>query len=862
MPARLPTLLRQILFPRSLRGRYLLISILTSMILILAAGIGWYFVRSTTEQQIDRIQARTDAGMLINDLETTTRRVENTLNEFIRSPTEERIRIVHVQKQLLSTAIGNLHKVSWFHSDATLQAILEQLTRDVGKLQERIDELIRIRTTPGSWFPAMQILENSMLPQYNIISTEISLIINEIENEVHTPMERGYLHAFMELRHLVERMVSEFRLLVSNRFGVFSDDPVKAIAVRLNNIQIYRRQIDTILNRLATTEQQAYFDIQHPYSVAEIRTDISRWTEQYETVVAMLLDDNWRYDISYLENDIQPLIAKTHQRLESIKLELAVGSARDITRLTNVATWLSNIVILLAVGSVLVLMLWFIIFNRTLLVPVARISEALRHEARNGEPLHVPEGKVVETRLLTEAFDEMRNQVRSRQAHLDFLAYHDPLTNLPNRALFRDRLQHALDRALRDDKLVSLLFLDLDRFKQINDTLGHDVGDQLLCKMAARIQDNVRIADTVARLGGDEFAIIVEDIDNISQVTPIAEKVLRSFEEPFDLEHRQLHATTSIGIATCPMDGTDAETLFRNADTAMYYSKERGPNGYQHYSDEMTARITAFLLTEFQLRNAIRQKQFTIHYHPIIDIGTGRIAACEALLRWQHDKRGLLLPDDFLKVLEETGLIMPVSHWIIRRTLADFARFKQVYTQPLCLTINFSPNLLQDGSTINILGPAIEANKIDAADIIIEITEEALTYGQGNSFDILEALKEMGVKIAIDDFGKGQSSLSRLRKLPIDIVKIDKDFVGEVPGNSDDSELISAIIAMAHKLRKWVIAEGVEELAQYDFLVDHGCDAVQGYLFNQPMDFDSMRHYLQQPAPAVHSSPLHRKART
>ncbi len=860
MPRRLPRLLHQWLFPRSLRGRYLQLALVSSLVLLLAASLGWYFVRNTTESQIERIQSRTEADMLVSELETTARRLEIELYKFINSPGEEHIRTIRVQRQLLAGTVENLRQLRWFRSDDTLQAVLEPLSHDIASLQKGVDELIRIRTTAGMWFPAMQRLEENMLPQYNRISAMITLSISELESEASTADERQYLRQLTELRYLVERMISEFRLLISNRFGVFSDTPIRAISLRLNNIELYRQQIRDQLDRLAALENRVKPDLILTWSMVDIRDNIARWTHHQQQVVNMLVADDWRYDISYLEKHIQPLIDRTQQRLESIKLELGVGSARDITRLTEVANRLSYMVILLTAGGILALLLWFLIFNRTLLVPIGRIAEALRHEAKDDDPLPVPQGKVTETRLLTEAFDEMRKQVRSRQAHLDYLAYHDPLTGLPNRTLFRDRLQHAIDRALRDGKMVSLLFLDLDRFKQINDSLGHDVGDELLRKMATRLQENVRTADTVARLGGDEFAVIVEDVEDNGQLTAIAEKILGSFEEPFKLERRQLHTTTSIGIATCPADGSDVETLFRNADTAMYYSKERGPNGYFFYSDEMTARITTFLLTENQLRSAIRNNEFELHYHPVIDLSSGEIAACETLLRWTHDKRGILLPAEFLDVLEETGLIMPVSHWIIRRALSDYTQFRKAASTPFALTINFSPNLLRDNSILDILGPALESNGIPPSDIIIEITEEAIMHEQGTTIDVLLALKKMGVRIAIDDFGKGQSSLSRLRKLPIDIVKIDKDFVAEVPGNTDDSELITAIIAMAHNLRKWVVAEGVEDAAQYEFLREHDCDAAQGFLFSLPLSAGAMYDYLKRPAGTDEDSELRRKA--
>jgi diguanylate cyclase (GGDEF)-like protein len=832
--------------PKSLRGRYLITAGILSTLLLMVAAIGWLYVKQSTGAQVQRIQQRTEAADAINDLESQIRSLEATLHEEIIQPGPVRATLLTRHFRYVRSAIDRLMNSAWAASDPVLGSLGEQLTIDTDRLETRTQELLATRQNVNEWFPAYVTMQERMLPNYRRFSSAVHLAIEESESALQSPGQISVLRLLTAARHAADQLVSEFRLMVANRFGIFSSEPDVGMKTRVANIQVFSQDLNRLLSELMDLDDAGMLGIQQRDSLQEMVIGYRQWLKYYTEVEATLNSGNWRRDLPILKDSIDPLVLQIRQRISSIRLELAVGSARDITQLTAATKSLSNFVVILAGAVILLLMLGYLGIRQSLLVPIGQISHALKAEANGHAFVQIPHATTIEARNLTEAFDEMRNQVRQRQAHLDFLAHHDPLTHLPNRVLFRDRLQNAINRSLRQSTRACLMFLDLDRFKQINDSLGHNTGDTLLKSVAKRLTHNVRHVDTVARLGGDEFAIIVEDISDPAQISIVADKILRAVAEIVEIESRQLHVTTSIGIATCPDDGTDVDTLTKNADTAMYHSKEQGPNGFTFYSAEMTARMTEFFSKELALRDAVARDEFTLFYQPIIDAKTGVASGCEALIRWQHPERGILAPGEFLEVLEDTDLITPVTHWVIERALSDFKLFRALTRQNFSLSINISARLLEEQSIVDVLKPALERNGIPPGDLIIEITEDTLMKRANQAERALLALKDIGVRIAIDDFGKGQSSLNRLRRFPIDIVKIDRDFVRDVPTDAYDSELVTAIVAMAHSLRKNVVAEGVETNAQYDFLLLNKCDHIQGYLFSKPISAESLYDFLSR----------------
>ncbi|WP_127478305.1 putative bifunctional diguanylate cyclase/phosphodiesterase [Sulfurivermis fontis] len=425
--------------------------------------------------------------------------------------------------------------------------------------------------------------------------------------------------------------------------------------------------------------------------------------------------------------------------------------------------------------------------------------------------------------------------LKETQTRLDFLAHHDPLTELPNRLLFTARLEHAIERAARDHDLFGLLFIDLDRFKTINDSLGHQFGDRLLIEVARRLRGLVRRADTIARLGGDEFVVLLERLNIPGEATTLAHKIVSAMRQPFHLHDSELHVGCSIGITLYPEDGTDAVTLLKNADTAMYRVKDSGRDGYCKFSPDLSEAADEKLTLENALRLAIRDQQLLLHYQPIIDLRQQRIIAVEALARWPHAERGMVPPDQFIPLAEETKLILPLGAWVAGEAIAQFMRWRAQGIAPEYISINASGVQLFHPSFADTLFALLREHQMEGRCLQVELTENVLLRDINSCRHVLERLRDHGVRIAIDDFGTGYSSLAYLKQLPIDDLKIDRSFVRDIPGDANDCAITEAIIGMARNLGLETVAEGVETLEQEKFLAHVGCNKVQGYHYARPL---------------------------
>ncbi|MBT8769027.1 bifunctional diguanylate cyclase/phosphodiesterase [Metapseudomonas boanensis] len=435
-------------------------------------------------------------------------------------------------------------------------------------------------------------------------------------------------------------------------------------------------------------------------------------------------------------------------------------------------------------------------------------------------------------------FSDISERKASEQ-RIHRLAYYDGLTHLPNRTLFQDRLHTALQHAERHQEWVVLMFLDLDRFKPINDSLGHAAGDRMLKDVAVRLAACVDEDDTVARMGGDEFTLLLQPRATregaLNRAIHVAEQILASLDRPFVLEGREFFVTASIGIALSPQDGRELSQLMKNADTAMYHAKERGKNNFQFYQADMNARALERLELESDLRHALEQGEFLLYYQPQFSGDGRRLTGVEALLRWRHPTRGLVPPADFIPVLEELGLVVQVGDWVLSEACRQLKCWHQAKMRLPKISVNLSARQFADGQLAERIAAIIEDRGLPPACLELELTESILMRDVGAAMQILESLKRLGLCIAVDDFGTGYSSLNYLKQFPIDVLKIDRSFVDGLPDGERDAQIARAIIAMAHSLNLAVIAEGVETQAQLNFLREHGCDEVQGYLFGHPM---------------------------
>ncbi|HZE10783.1 MAG TPA: EAL domain-containing protein [Burkholderiales bacterium] len=468
------------------------------------------------------------------------------------------------------------------------------------------------------------------------------------------------------------------------------------------------------------------------------------------------------------------------------------------------------------------------------------VLEFFSHEIRNPDPSLLQMVRVIGSQI---------GQFMARkqaEENLLYVATHDTLTGLPNRYMFNQRFAHALQNAQRYHKTMALLFLDLDRFKFVNDTLGHPYGDRLLQEVAGRLRLCLRESDTIARFGGDEFVALIEEFNAPGDVVSVAQKILHALRWPYMLGGETSHMTASIGISLFPNDGSDLATLLKNADIATYRAKEQGKNTYLFYSEEMNEHLSARIAKETRLQGALERNEFILHYEPKVEINTGRITGMEALIRWQHPELGLLPPVEFIGHAENSGLIVPIGAWVLRTACVQNQTLQgRSPAPPLTVSVNLSARQFEDKHLLREIERALAESALKPNCLELELTESMVMRDIQNSKKILDGIKSMGIRLAIDDFGTGYSSLISIKRFPFDCIKIDRSFIKDIPQDPDDVAITQAIIAMAHSLRLKVIAEGVETQEQLDFLTEHGCHEFQGYFFRKPQPAEDFSKLLR-----------------
>jgi diguanylate cyclase (GGDEF)-like protein/PAS domain S-box-containing protein len=437
-------------------------------------------------------------------------------------------------------------------------------------------------------------------------------------------------------------------------------------------------------------------------------------------------------------------------------------------------------------------------------------------------------------------------RIKQTEKHLERLAHYDPLTGLANRILFRARLDQAILKADRSGERIAVMMLDLDDFKKVNDTLGHPMGDALLSVTAKRIADSVRKIDTVARLGGDEFGLVLESFAEIRSLDFISSKILLRVSEPYSLAEQKVFIGASIGIALYPDDGRDVDVLLRNADTAMYHTKKHGKNRVSYFSSEMNRRARHRMTMETRLREAIENSEFELHYQPQVNLVTGNLVGCEALVRWRHKSRGLIPPGEFITIAEETGLITQIGNWVLRTACGQIRLWKAQGFPEFPVSVNLSGVQIRSERILENIIKIVRGASIDPRLLELEMTETVLMHDRDRAVELLRQLKRHGLALAIDDFGTGYSSMAYLKQFPVDKLKIDRSFIEDLATDKGDKAIVNAIIAMARSLNLKVIAEGVETKVQAELLRSYGCSEVQGYYFGKPMPVREFDLFVKQ----------------
>jgi diguanylate cyclase (GGDEF)-like protein len=521
---------------------------------------------------------------------------------------------------------------------------------------------------------------------------------------------------------------------------------------------------------------------------------------------------------------------------------------------------LALIAVGLIVASILITAaLFYTVLRALILVPLTKLGRAALAFGRGEDIGEIGVHSDDEIGELAQAFEDMGRGLQQSHQQIAHLAYHDGLTDLPNRRLFTELVEHAVAHAQRNDQRIALLFLDLDDFKRINDSLGHQIGDVVLREVAERLAGVVRADDliarktdelasnTVARLGGDEFIVLLPDIRHSLDAAIVAERILKKLQSPVEVGHHELHIKTSIGITAFPEDGDSAEVLIKNADIAMYHAKEKGKNHYQYFTDDMNTALVERLKLEGALRKALERGELLLHYQPQVTTHNGDIVGVEALIRWCDPAKGLISPGDFIPLAEDTGLIVPIGEWVLHEACRQNKAWQDAGYPPISMSVNISSRQFQGTDLRATLETVLADTGLDAAYLDLELTETMIMKDPAQIADTLIDLKALGVRISMDDFGTGYSSLSMLKRLPIDCLKIDRSFVRDLASDPDDAAITATIVSMSRSLNLAVIAEGVEQLEQLAYLREHGCEIFQGYLASKPLPAEQMTELLAVP---------------
>jgi diguanylate cyclase len=814
----------------SYRGRYLYLSTLAFIIFCSFAVINWNYINKSSQLTRQNIIKRNTNTLALNEIINQYQLIRIQIYQFSLNPEQVNLVSINESTTRLIELTSNIDIMLYDDIDAeVLNNFIFHIPVD---LHTSVLEFLKTRNNPDLWIPAIRVMTEDLLP----INTNIMVLLDEMIDYATVYDEKSHILKIrlLELKNSWLSTVSEFRLLASNRLGIFGSS-ANSIDSRVANINLYidisRKQLSEI-DKILLNED---FSFLRKGLFNELKQDIHQWIDIHEKAKSLLLEENWRSDIPALKK-IDSLLNEFNKTLVTLGIEQQKKASLDIQSLNENNRAYSGFFLILGILLLIILIIIYFYIDRNVLKPISRTTRALLLQSKGISQELQLQSHTSETRDLVDAFNLMREQINQRENRLDFIAHHDNLTHLPNRLMFNERLEHAIRLTQRGEKKVALMLLDLDRFKLINDTLGHLFGDKLLQQAAQRLNECMRSEDTIARLGGDEFAIILEQINSLDEIETFARKIIKLFEAPFFIGEQELHVTTSIGIALSPLNSNDFNTLIRFADIAMYESKKKGRNQFTFFSAELEDFEESILNFENMLRDALQQDQFELYYQSIIDISNEKELISEALIRWNHPASGLLMPVDFIPKLDNSGLLFDLTCWVIHRV----QEFQLQLEQELGVIPNISINLPSSIFQLKNYRDKLEQillNEIKYPDkLLLEVTENTLVTDMVNTAQVLNDLHDKGFRIALDDFGTGQSSLSHLRAFPIDTIKIDHEFIRDVTNDRNDANLVSAIISLSHDMSMSVIAEGVENKKQFEFLRDKGCQLFQGYYFSNPVN--------------------------
>jgi diguanylate cyclase (GGDEF)-like protein len=824
----------------TLRSRYIVLATVLGILVIASVWLAQRYVADAGQASIAATQARNDAVHLTHKIRTHVWNTEYTLQQYMLSPSAELRKTVVTTIDEAIQLSSDLRVLDWTR-EHLLQQKAQELKGDLQGLQEKMDQLMKVRLDADLMYPAMRIARGDLLGVATEYETVVALALNELQEEKSANKDLYFM--FMAAQNAWTGMISAFRLYLLNRIGSLFEE---GLVTQKHDVEL---QYELVTNQLAQLRQHAdRLGFQAGISLEYMHALAQSWREKFEDIVAINETSEWRRDVSIIVNDIRPLTGRIQQQIGVIDARIEESTARDVNTQTATAGNIVYVIWLIGLLFLVFMVISYLVFERSMLRPVALVAEGLKSEATGGGVTDLPVTDTDETRNLVDAFLEMRKQVRSRQVALEHQALHDALTELPNRTFLRERMHQAILGAQGDYQSIALIMLDLNRFKEINDTLGHHTGDRLLQQVGSRLTRLIRQTDTVARLGGDEFAILLPNMQE-SKVLDMAAKIHQALEQVYEVDDHALYVGASLGVAIYPQHCSNPETMLQHADVAMYMAK-RSNDGIAVYDIEKDQHSIGQLSLLSELRLALDSDGLDLHYQPKISLHDNAVVGVEALLRWNHPRWGKVRPDKIVPLAEQTGLIKPLTQWVLNKALRQCHTWRQNGLD-LKISINLSVWDLHDSMLDVKIRDALNRWQIPPNWLQVEITESAMMADPARAREVLSRLDEMDVEISVDDYGTGFSSLAYLKQLPVDMLKIDKSFVMDMGLDENDAIIVRSTIDLAHNLGLKVIAEGVEDKDTYDLLTILGCDFIQGYYAKEPVAADVLEAWLKKTATSV-----------
>ena len=818
----------------SLRKRYLTLASLATAALLVGTSIASWYINEASSNSASAIAINESVEITVFELGSAMTSIDMTLNNMLIHPQASDVITLNQNLQLAQKLSLSMLSHSEINSTILKPPVI-QLTKLLTTLNEKVQHLITKRKDPQWVYPILPYINTELLlPHQNFISA-IELSLAEYQDE-DVDIDETYFQLQM-LRNLWQRKILNFRAVLVRFIGL----DVTETTVQEVLIQELHDQIEAILAQLKIKQDNDELELQVDASLSIMIEASGLWNQNWRAAKNLKEFSAWRGDVAYLHDQIKPVQTQTTLALQALESIIHNWSSQQTDKLSTAARQISAELWLLTLMAILFVIAVYMMIEKLVLRPTTRIAQSLSQESKDNY-FYIEDKSSKEIFLLTDAFNKMRKQIHQRQLALEHQALHDALTGLPNRILHNDRLSQAIHIMARTQDKLAILLLDLDRFKEVNDTLGHHVGDQLLQLVAKRLKKTIRNSDTVARLGGDEFAIIAPDTSS-AEAFDFANKINAVLKDVFTIDHQNLYVGASIGISIYPDDGIDSHTLMRHADTAMYTAKYNNESTelYQASQDKHTADNLSLV---GDLRNAIENNnELSMFYQPQVNLLSRAVVQVEALLRWNHPTLGYVPPEEIINLAEKTGLIKDLTNWIIDTSIREY--MQHIFKHDIRLAINLTAWNLQDPDLHTTVQDLLTRYEMPAEMLTLEITETTMMRDPVQARDALNRLNEMGIILAIDDYGTGFSSLSYLKLLPMRELKIDKSFIFDMLDNENDATIVKSTIELAHNLGFKVIAEGVENQQTLLQLRLLKCDSIQGYHLSKPQDISALTQWLQ-----------------